>query len=64
MRISGPAGQAHRRGLQVRQDDPLIVGAIQSALISAFVAKPFSRAEILQAMGHGPQTPGEAPPEI
>ena len=32
-------------------DDPIITGAIQSGLISAFVAKPFEHEEILRAIG-------------
>ncbi len=33
------------------QDDPAITGAIQSGLISAFVAKPFAHDEILRTIG-------------
>jgi CheY-like chemotaxis protein len=44
------------------QDDPLIVGALQSGLISAFVAKPFSRTEILRVVGPSLHAPVGAPP--
>lgn len=46
------------------QDDPLILDALQSGLISAFVAKPFRRDDILRAMGRPAPPPGAAPPAI
>ncbi len=46
------------------QDDPIITDAIRSGLISAFIAKPFARADILRAIAPVPGAMRQPPPAI
>jgi DNA-binding NtrC family response regulator len=46
------------------QDDPVIIDALQSGLISEFVSKPFACNEIRRLIGAPPRAPWRSPPAI